>query len=96
LQRFLLLNARDRIHFLRLAIKHRRFPRSIPPRDPLSVLGHDVSDPDWSLLPKNLPRRVRELLQRCLVKDDKRRLRDIGEARLARILGTLYVVEGLE
>jgi eukaryotic-like serine/threonine-protein kinase len=39
-------------------------------------------EPDWSLLPKNLPRSVRELLQRCLVKDDKRRLRDIGEARL--------------
>jgi len=41
------------------------------------------ADPDWSLLPKNLPRRVRELLERCLVKDDKRRLRDIGDARLA-------------
>jgi eukaryotic-like serine/threonine-protein kinase len=41
------------------------------------------SDPDWSTLPKNLPRGVRELLQRCLVKDDKRRLRDIGDARLA-------------
>src|SRR5271165_4801348 len=39
-------------------------------------------EPDWSLLPKNLPGRVRELLHRCLVKDDKRRLRDIGEARL--------------
>ena len=41
------------------------------------------AEPDWSKLPKSLPRRVRELLQRCLVKDDKRRLRDIGEARLA-------------
>jgi Tol biopolymer transport system component len=41
------------------------------------------AEPDWSLLPKNLPGRVRELLQRCLVKDDKRRLRDIGDARLA-------------
>jgi eukaryotic-like serine/threonine-protein kinase len=40
------------------------------------------AEPDWSLLPKNLPQRVRELLQRCLVKNDKRRLRDIGEARL--------------
>lgn len=41
------------------------------------------AEPDWTLLPKGLPRRVRELLQRCLTKDDKRRLRDIGEARLA-------------
>jgi eukaryotic-like serine/threonine-protein kinase len=41
------------------------------------------AEPDWSMLPKNLPPRVRELLQRCLVKDDKRRLRDIGDARLA-------------
>ena len=41
------------------------------------------ADPDWSVLPKNLPRRVRELLERCLVKDDKRRLRDIGDARIA-------------
>ncbi len=41
------------------------------------------AEPDWSMLPKNLPRRVRELLQRCLVKNDKRRLRDIGDARLA-------------
>ena len=41
------------------------------------------AEPDWGLLAKNLPGRVRELLLRCLVKDDKRRLRDIGEARLA-------------
>jgi len=33
-------------------------------------------------LPKNLPPRIRELLKRCLIKDDKRRLRDIGDARL--------------
>ena len=37
------------------------------------------AEPDWSLLPKNLPGRVRELLRRCLAKDDRRRLRDIGE-----------------
>ena len=41
------------------------------------------AEPDWNMLPKNLPRGIRELLQRCLVKDDKRRLRDIGDARLA-------------
>jgi len=41
------------------------------------------AEPDWSMLPKSLSWHVRELLQRCLVKDDKRRLRDIGDARIA-------------
>jgi Tol biopolymer transport system component len=41
------------------------------------------AEPDWSQLPKNTPARILELLQRCLRKDDKRRLRDIGDARLA-------------
>src|ERR1035437_369125 len=40
-------------------------------------------EPNWSMFPNKTPGRVRELLQRCLVKDDKRRLRDIGDARLA-------------
>jgi len=39
-------------------------------------------DPDWSQLPSNTPARVRVLLQRCLQKDPKQRLRDIGEARI--------------
>jgi serine/threonine protein kinase len=40
------------------------------------------AEPDWTMLPKDLPLRIRDLLKRCLVKDDKRRLRDIGDARL--------------
>jgi Tol biopolymer transport system component len=39
-------------------------------------------EPDWGTLPPSTPARVRELLRRCLVKDPKQRLRDIGEARL--------------
>ena len=39
-------------------------------------------EPDWSVLPKDTPEKVRDLLRRCLDKDAKRRLRDIGEARL--------------
>jgi len=39
-------------------------------------------DPDLSRLPKQTPPRIRELLQRCLEKDPRKRLRDIGEARL--------------
>ncbi|HET9253121.1 MAG TPA: protein kinase [Candidatus Eisenbacteria bacterium] len=38
---------------------------------------------DWTALPKNTPPRVTELLHRCLEKDARRRLRDIGDARLA-------------
>jgi serine/threonine protein kinase len=39
-------------------------------------------DPDWDALPPATPRRIRELLRRCLQKDPARRLRDIGDARL--------------
>jgi serine/threonine protein kinase/Tol biopolymer transport system component len=38
-------------------------------------------DPDWSVLPVTPPRIV-TLLHRCLEKDPKRRLQDIGEARV--------------
>jgi serine/threonine protein kinase len=41
------------------------------------------SDPDWSLVPAAVPPHVRSLLARCLDRDTSRRLRDIGEARLA-------------
>ena len=40
-------------------------------------------EPDWSALPGDTPPAVRQLVQRCLEKDAKRRLRDIGEARIA-------------
>ena len=39
-------------------------------------------EPDWSALPAQTPVSIRRLLQRCLEKDPKRRLRDIGDARL--------------
>jgi predicted Ser/Thr protein kinase len=39
-------------------------------------------EPDWSALPKDTPAHVRRLLARCLCKDPKQRLRDIGEARI--------------
>ncbi len=41
------------------------------------------AEPDWSLLPSNTPGGVRVLLQRCLQKDSKQRLRDIGDARIS-------------
>ncbi|HEX5133216.1 MAG TPA: protein kinase [Candidatus Krumholzibacteria bacterium] len=57
-----------------------------------AFLGDTVSDtlasvlktqPDAGTLPENTPRVIRELLRRCLEKDVKLRLRDIGEARIA-------------
>jgi serine/threonine protein kinase len=39
-------------------------------------------EPDWSLLPADVPSAVRRTLARCLQKDLKHRLRDIGDARL--------------
>ena len=54
--------------------------------------GDDVTDtivsvvskePDWAALPASTSASVKALLRRCLDKDPRRRLRDIGEARLA-------------
>jgi eukaryotic-like serine/threonine-protein kinase len=39
------------------------------------------SDPDWSALPLETPPAIRRLLRRCLERDRKRRLRDIGDAQ---------------
>jgi len=39
-------------------------------------------EPDWTALPAGVPARVTGLLRRCLTKDAKQRLRDIGDARL--------------
>ena len=40
------------------------------------------SQPDMAQLPVETPRAIRDLLKRCLEKDPKLRLRDIGEARI--------------
>jgi len=56
----------------------------------LAFAGETISDtiatiltrePDWSALPPATPLPIRRLLMRCLNKDAKRRLRDIGDAR---------------
>ena len=41
------------------------------------------AEPDWTAMPATVPRRIGELVRRCLQKDPKQRLRDIGEARIA-------------
>jgi serine/threonine-protein kinase len=52
--------------------------------------GEDISltlaavlsrDPDWERLPAELPRELVTLLRRCLVKDHRQRLQDLGDAR---------------
>jgi serine/threonine protein kinase len=42
-----------------------------------------LKEPDWNALPANTPSRLRDLLRRCLTKDPRMRLRDIGDARIA-------------
>ena len=40
------------------------------------------SDPDWRAVPSETTSRLRELMERCLRKDSRRRLHHIGDARL--------------
>src|SRR5215472_4085060 len=40
------------------------------------------AEPDWSSIPASVPRRIQELVRRCLQKDPKQRLQAIGEARI--------------
>jgi eukaryotic-like serine/threonine-protein kinase len=41
------------------------------------------AEPDWTALPETTPSAIQRLIHRCLTKDPKQRLRDIGEARIA-------------
>jgi hypothetical protein len=40
------------------------------------------TDPDWTALPPDTPPAIRRLLRRCLERDRRKRLSDIGDARL--------------
>src|SRR5438477_8341928 len=42
-----------------------------------------MKEPDWTALPANTPARLRELVRRCLIKEPRRRLQAIGDARIA-------------
>ena len=44
-----------------------------------NILEHE---PDWSALPSATPVAIRRLLFRCLIKDSKQRLRDVGDVRI--------------
>ncbi|MDP3716573.1 MAG: protein kinase [Acidobacteriota bacterium] len=47
-----------------------------------TIAGILTRDPDWEALPPDLPANIHVLLRRSLEKDSKRRLRDIGDARI--------------
>ena len=56
--------------------------RAFAGEDVSEVLAHILtSEPDWKALSGNVPPSVVKLLGRCLTKDRKNRLRDIGDAR---------------
>ncbi|MHC4568725.1 MAG: protein kinase domain-containing protein [Planctomycetota bacterium] len=40
------------------------------------------TEPNWQVLPESTPANIRSLLRRCLEKDPRRRLRDIGDASI--------------
>ena len=58
--------------------ERRAFPGQSAPDAIAAILGRE---PDWSALPPSTPPGVRRLLSRCLEKDVRRRMRDIGDAR---------------
>ena len=47
-----------------------------------TLVGVLSGEADWSALPDATPPSMRRLLERCLTRDVRRRLRDIGEARI--------------
>ena len=58
--------------------------RAFPGANGTEVLAAVLRDtPDLTALPADTPSSVRHLLARCLERDPSRRLRDIGEARIA-------------
>jgi len=42
-----------------------------------------MKDPEWHQLPSDLPATIRRVLQRCLHRETRSRLRDIGDARIS-------------
>ena len=58
--------------------------RAFAGQDVMETLSAVIrAEPSWTSLPSATPRRLRELLERCLTKDPRQRLQAIGEARIA-------------
>src|SRR6185503_2665030 len=57
---------------------------AFPGEDVAETIGAVIhKEPDWSALPADTPPTVRTVIERCLRKDPRQRLRDIGDVRLA-------------
>ena len=71
--------------------------RAFPGTDSSDVLAKIIErEPDFTALPTGLPSPIRRLLRRCLDKDPRERLRDIGDARVEiREAMTVSVTEGV-
>jgi len=55
---------------------------AFPGADVSEVIANILkSDVAWNALPSNTPTRLRALIRRCVQKDPKQRLRDVGDAR---------------
>jgi len=50
---------------------------------PLTLSNVLQREPDWEALPKDVPALVATFLRRCLAKDPRQRVRDMGDIRLA-------------
>jgi Tol biopolymer transport system component len=48
-----------------------------------TLAGILVNEPDWKALPAGTPSKIRDLIERCLRKDERRRIRDLGDSRIA-------------
>ena len=69
--------------------------RAFPGDDVMETLSAVIrGEPDWSALPKDVPIAARRLLQRCLVKDRRARVSDIGVVRYALEPGNLAAPAG--
>ena len=65
--------------FFQMLTGHPAFAKDTSP-DTVAAVRED--EPDWASLPVETPANITRLIRRCLEKDPKRRLRDIGDARL--------------
>jgi serine/threonine-protein kinase len=58
--------------------------RAFPGEDlSLTLAAVVMQEPAWAILPSATPPNVRHLLRRCLIKDPRQRIRDMGDVRLA-------------
>ena len=68
--------------------------RAFPGDDATDIIAAVVrTEPDWGTLPPDIPQAVDVLLRRCLLKDPRKRLRDIGDALFALDTGGARDVE---